>query len=63
MGSWVALALCSQCPLMRYITPGGFVFWRNPGLVKIPDVLVLDVVMVNYVMYLLEEAARLINRK
>ena len=48
--------------LLRHITTGDCVFWRNPGLVRIPDVLVLDVVMLNYVMYLLEEAARLINR-
>ena len=49
--------------LLRHKTPGGFVFWRNPGLVTIPDVLVLDVVMINYVTYLLEEAAHLIKRK
>ena len=40
-----------------------FVFWWNPGLVNIPDVLVLDVVMINYAKFILEEAARLINRK
>ena len=49
--------------LLRHKTPGGFVFWRNPGLVTIPDVLVLDVVMINYNTHLLEEAAHLINRK
>ena len=55
--------LCRQGPLLiRYITPRGFVFWRNPGVINNPAVLVLDVVMVNYVTYLLEEAAHLINR-